>query len=77
MREPFMYMLSRLKLRRLQSKIVTQHELDQLYEPFEFRLAERNGQLLASVLLGLAFSTGMPVMALLVLLFLLLQNASD
>jgi len=77
MREPFVYALSRLKLWWRQSHMVTQHELNQLYEPSQFMLAERNGQLLASVLLGVTFSTGMPVMVLLTLLFLLLQNASD
>jgi hypothetical protein len=58
MREPFMYGLKQLRLWWTQSRMVTQHELNLLYEPADFKLAERNGQLMASVLLGLTFSTG-------------------
>mmetsp|Transcript_43402 Transcript_43402/g.82788 ORF Transcript_43402/g.82788 Transcript_43402/m.82788 type:complete len:1135 (-) Transcript_43402:160-3564(-) len=77
LRWPIMYLIQCANVWMFWKRAVTQHELNLLLEPPTFSLAERTGQLMCAMILGLLFSTGMPLMLLLTAMYMCFQTISD
>ncbi|KAK3259870.1 hypothetical protein CYMTET_31148, partial [Cymbomonas tetramitiformis] len=77
LREPIMAGMGWLRARLCTPFRRTQESLNKLWEPPEFLLAERTGQMMSAVFLSLLFCAGIPLLVPMFAVYVVLQYLSD